>query len=80
MPQLEMRPDYPAASQEELEVSPSKSKGGLTLLKQVERFPEVPIATRAEPRVSHHNSRRTPCSPAHLAMKRNFPASIQEHS
>ena len=52
-----MRPYSPAVTREESLVSPHSSKEGLIPLRQHERFPEVPIATREDPQVSCLNLR-----------------------
>ena len=41
---------------------------------QLKKFPDIPICTREEHRVSHHNSRRALVSPPHLEMRVQSPA------
>ena len=55
--QREMTPDSSAATREKSRVLPHISKGGLTPLRQHERFPEVPVTNRGEPCFSRLNLR-----------------------
>ena len=52
----------------------SASKGSLTPLSQLKKFPDIPISTQEEHRGSHHNSKRAPFFPPHLTMRVHFPA------
>ena len=79
-PQWEMRPFSPAAPRKQSQVPSRNAKGGSTPFMQLKRFPETPITMQEEPLVSHHNSRRGPCSPPHLEMRANSPASTREDS
>ena len=49
-----MRPYSPASTREESCGSPRNLKGCLTPLRQYEWFPEIPVTTREEPRVSYN--------------------------
>ena len=77
-PQCEMSLNSPAVIREQSRVPPPNLKGCLTSFWQLERFPEIPVATREEAQVSSHKSRRTPCSPPHLDMKADSPVSTRE--
>ena len=46
--------------------SPLRLAGSLTPLMQLKKFPDIPVSTREEHRVSRHNSRRAPFCPPHL--------------
>ena len=72
--QLEMRSNSHAVTREESQVPHCNSKGGFTSFVQLKVFPETPIATREEPRVSRHKC-RTPCSQLHLEIRAESPAS-----
>ena len=52
--QHEMRTYSPATTQEESQTVSGNEKGSLTSLRNHERFTDVPIITREEPRVSYH--------------------------
>ena len=58
----------PAAARVQSQVPSQKSRENLTPFRQL-KGPEIPITTRDESRVSHHNSTRTPCVPPHLEMR-----------
>ena len=58
-PQIEMRPNYPVKTREESHSVSCNEKGGLTSLRNHERFTAIPIVTRKEPRVSYHNLSKT---------------------
>ena len=58
-PQCEMRPKFPAVTREQSRTPPCNMKGLLTSVRQQERFPEIPVATREEHQVSRHNLRKT---------------------
>ena len=47
---------------------------------QLKKFPDIPVSTREEHRVSHHNSRRAPVSPPYLEMRVQSPASSAKES
>lgn len=78
--QCEMRSDFPVVTKEPSSAPLQNLKGDLTSLKQHEGFPQDLVATREEPRVSCHNTRRAPCSLPHLEMKADSSASTQEES
>ena len=48
--------------------------------RQLKKFPDIPISTGEEHRVSHHNSRRALVSPPHLEMRVQSPASSAKES
>ena len=79
-PQREMRPLSVAASREKSHLPSLALKGYLTPFRQLKKFPDIPVSTREEHRVSHHNSRRAPFSPPHLKMKVHSPASSAKES
>ena len=58
-PQLEMRPHSPATTREESQSVSGNEKGGLTSLRNHERFTAVPVVTREKPRVSYRNLSKT---------------------
>ena len=62
-PQCEMRPHFPAVTLQHSSTSPHNLKGALISLKQNERVPEVPTASREEPQASCCNSRKLRHSP-----------------
>ena len=47
-PQLEMHPDYPATTREESQTVSGKEKGGLSSLRNHERFTAILIVTQEE--------------------------------
>ena len=57
--QHEMKLDSPEAHRKESHVPLWISKLSFTAIRQLQRFPEVPVATRVEPQASGHNSRKT---------------------
>ena len=52
----------------------------MTPLRQLKKFPNIPVSTQEEPRVSRHNSRRAPVSPPQLEMRVHSPASSAKES
>ena len=58
-PQLEMHPNSPATTRKESQSVSGNEKGGLTSLRNHERFTAVPIVTQEEPRVSYCNLSKT---------------------
>ena len=48
-PQLEIRHYSPAATREKSQCAPCNSKGGLTSMRQHERFPEFPVSIKRIP-------------------------------
>ena len=47
---------------------------------QLKKFPDIPVSTREETRVSHHNLIRAAFFPSHLEMRVHFPASLGKES
>ena len=76
---LNARPFSPVASREKSHL-PSASKGSLTPLKQLKKFPDIPASTRVEHRSSHHNCRRAPFFPPHLEKRVYFSGSSGKKS
>ena len=55
-PHLEMKPYTPVETLEESPEDHHNFKGGLTSLRQHERFPEATVATQEVPKASRRNS------------------------
>ena len=55
-PQRELRPFPTAASQEKWHIPSRDPKGSLTPLRQLKKFPDIPVCHQREHRGSHHNS------------------------
>ena len=62
-PQCEMRPHFPSVTPQHSSAAPRNLKRALISLKQHERVPEVPTASREEPQASCCNSRKPSHSP-----------------
>ena len=69
-----MRPYSSAATRKKSRVFPHNLKGSLTSLRQHDRLPEFPVATREEPEASHRNSRNTTRFPPICDMRPDSPA------
>ena len=57
-PQLQMHPNSPATTREESRSVSANEKGGLTSLRDHQRFTAIPVVTPVEPRVSYCNLRK----------------------
>ena len=78
-PYRKMRPNYAGVTSEQSRVSPCNSKGSLTPFMQHQRFPEIPVTTGKELRDPAQVVRAS-CSPLHLEMRADVPASTLEQS
>ena len=79
-PQLEMRPYSPVVTQEESRGFPRNKKGGLTSLRQHERFSDVSNETVQKLKVTHSNTRNTMRFPSQCEMRLDSPAVTGEES
>ena len=75
-----MRPFSTVVSGEKSHLPSRPSKGSLTPLRQLKKFPNIPVSTREEYRRSSHNSKRAPVFPPHLEMRVYFPALLGKES
>ena len=90
LPQLEKNQEILPSTQEEAVFTPASrekshfpswaSKGSLTPLRQLKKFPDIPITTREKPWGSCHNSRRGPVFPPHHEMSFHFHALLGKES
>ena len=75
-PPRELRHFFHVVSCEKPHIPSWASKVCLTPLRQLKKFPRIPVSTREEHRGSRHNSRRALVFPPHLEMRVHFPASL----
>ena len=67
--QRKMRPFFSCSTSRAIPASLSKLERKLDSLYATQGGPEIPITTRDESRVSHHDLTRTPCVPPHPEMR-----------
>ena len=68
------------ASREKSHLPSLALKGSLTTLRQLKKYPKIPVFTREGRRGSPHYSRRALGFPPHLERRVNFPALLGKES